>query len=114
MPASSAPPAACTSTRRRCRREREHQQQDDERRAARARYSVWRMTVSCSTANTDAPTIGPVSVWMPPEQHHHQAVDRAADRDGLGRDRALGEGEQSAGESADAAGDGESRSSARA
>ena len=28
--------------------------------------SVCRMTVSCSTAKTDAPTIGPVSVWMPP------------------------------------------------
>src|SRR5262249_48388675 len=29
-------------------------------------YSVCRITVSCSTAKTDAPTIGPVSVWMPP------------------------------------------------
>ncbi len=29
-------------------------------------YSVCRMTVSCSSANTVAPTIGPLSVWMPP------------------------------------------------
>src|SRR6185312_5278493 len=29
-------------------------------------YSVWRITVSCNVAKTDAPTIGPVSVWMPP------------------------------------------------
>ena len=29
-------------------------------------YSVCRMTVSCNIANTEAPTIGPVSVWMPP------------------------------------------------
>ena len=29
-------------------------------------YSVCRITVSCSMANTEAPTIGPVSVWMPP------------------------------------------------
>ena len=40
------------------------------------------------------------------EQHHHQAVDRAADVDGLRRDRALGEGEQPAGDAADAAGNG--------
>ena len=29
-------------------------------------YSVCRITVSCKVANTEAPTIGPVSVWMPP------------------------------------------------
>src|SRR5262249_49419237 len=29
-------------------------------------YSVWRMIVSCSHAKTLAPTIGPLSVWMPP------------------------------------------------
>src|SRR6185312_5862249 len=29
-------------------------------------YSVWRITVSCSVAKNDAPTIGPVRVWMPP------------------------------------------------
>src|SRR5262249_60626965 len=29
-------------------------------------YSVCRITVSCRVANTDAPTIGPVRVWMPP------------------------------------------------
>ncbi len=29
-------------------------------------YSVCRMTVSCNVAYTEAPTIGPVSVWMPP------------------------------------------------
>ena len=28
--------------------------------------SVWRMMVSCSTANTEAPTIGPTSVCRPP------------------------------------------------
>src|SRR6188472_285725 len=28
--------------------------------------AVWRMMVSCSTANTDAPTMGPVSVCRPP------------------------------------------------
>src|SRR5262249_39807045 len=34
---------------------------------SRARqYSVWRMIVSCSHANTLAPTIGPLSVWIPP------------------------------------------------
>src|SRR5262249_11304979 len=29
-------------------------------------YSVCRMIVSCSSANTEAPTIGPVRFWMPP------------------------------------------------
>ena len=29
-------------------------------------YSVCRITVSCKIAKTDAPTIGPVKVWMPP------------------------------------------------
>ena len=29
-------------------------------------YSVCRITVSCKVAKTEAPTIGPVSVWMPP------------------------------------------------
>src|SRR5262249_47488616 len=34
---------------------------------SRARqYSVWRMTVSCSSAKAEAPTIGPLNVWMPP------------------------------------------------
>src|SRR4249919_1956615 len=34
---------------------------------SRARqYSVWRITVSCSVVKTEAPTIGPVMVWMPP------------------------------------------------
>ena len=68
-------------------------------------YSVCRMTVSCSTANTEAPTIGPAQRLDAAEQHHHQPVDRAADMHGLGRDRALGEGEQPAGDAADAAGD---------
>src|SRR5262249_44480969 len=31
-------------------------------------YSVWRMMVSCSSANTEAPTIGPLSVCMPPSR----------------------------------------------
>src|SRR6185503_20763155 len=30
--------------------------------------AVWRMMVSCSTANTEAPTIGPVSVCRPPSR----------------------------------------------
>ena len=51
-----------------------------------------------------APTSGPISVWMPPKQHHDEPVDGAADRDGFGRDRALGEGEQAARHAADRAG----------
>ena len=68
---------------------------------------VWRMTLSCRTVNSAAPTIGPVRVWMPPSSTMTMPSIERETRDTSGRDRALGEGEQAAGDAAEQAGDGE-------
>src|SRR5262245_43292219 len=65
-------------------------------------YSVCRMTVSCRVAKIAAPAIGPFRDSSPPKstksdhEHQHDRADRADRIACLGRDRPLGEGEQTA------------------
>ena len=82
-------------------RERQHQQQDD---AAQQRAPIFglphhRVLQGGKHRRADD---RPGQRLDAAEQHHHQAVDRAADADGLRRDRTLGKGEQSAGHAANA------------
>ncbi len=70
-------------------------------------YSVCCMTKSCSMAKTDGADDRTGQRLDAAEQHHDQAVDGAADADGFRRDRALGKGENAAGNAANRSGDGE-------
>ena len=87
-------------------RERQHQQQDDGAQQRAPIFGLPHHRVLQGGEHRGADD-RPGQRLDAAEQHHHQAVDGAADVDGLRRDRALGEGEQPAGHAADRAGNGE-------
>ena len=68
------------------RRERQHQQQDDGAEHAR-QYSVCAHDGVLQHGERRGADDRAGQRLQAAEQHHHQPVDRAADRDGLGRDR---------------------------
>ena len=87
----------------------QHDQQDHQRRARRARTRCARASASRSQVKIAAPTTGPVSVSTPPSSTITSPSIDCGDRERRGRDAALGEGEERAGQAGERAGEHEGR-----
>ncbi len=79
-------------------REHEHERPGSARPAPRASSRCCARSASGSQVNAAAPSSGPSERIQAAQQHHHQRVDRARNRQRLRRDAALGERVQPAGE----------------